>query len=201
MHEVNAYYPGDENYTNKSSSDKFIIDQATPTIIINATPAKVGDNATINITVSGNATGNVTIYVDGQMFERTIVNHSVTLNVTDLASGNHNVVVFYKGDQNYTSNINSTSLRIFKDSSDLIVVADPESVVVGKNTTITVTSVNVTSGNVIIEVNGINYTVALNNGVAKLNVTLLLVITLLRLTSLVMTIQCINQHKQCFPCN
>ena len=172
LHEVNAYYPGDENYTNKSSSDKFIIDQATPTIIINATPAKVGDNATINITVSGNATGNVTIYVDGQMFERTIVNHTVSLNVTGLASGNHNVVVFYKGDQNYTSNINSTSLLIVKNSSDLVIVATPESVVVGKNTTITVTSVNVTSGNVIIEVNGINYTVALNNGVAKLNVTL-----------------------------
>ena len=172
LHEVNAYYPGDENYTNKSSSDKFIIDQATPAIAINTTTAKVGENATVNITVSGNATGNVTIYVDGQMFERTIVNHTVSLNVTGLASGNHNVVVFYKGDQNYTSNINSTSLLIVKNSSDLIIVATPESVVVGKNTTITVTSVNVTSGNVIIEVNGINYTVALSNGVAKLNVTL-----------------------------
>jgi len=172
LHEVNAYYPGDENYTNKTASDKFVIDQVTPTIIINATNAKVGENATINITVSGNATGNVTIYVDDQMFERTLTNHSVILNVTNLTSGNHKVVVVYEGNQNYTSNINSTSLRIFKDSSDLTIVANPESVVVGKNTTITVTSVNVTSGNVIIEVNGVNYTVALNNGVAKLNVTL-----------------------------
>ena len=172
LHEVNAYYPGDENYTNKTASDKFVIDQVTPTIIINATNAKVGENATINITVSGNATGNVTIYVDDQMFERTLTNHSVILNVTNLTSGNHKVVVVYEGNQNYTSNVNSTSLRIFKDSSDLTIVADPESVVVGKNTTITVTSVNVTSGNVIIEVNGVNYTVALNNGVAKLNVTL-----------------------------
>ena len=172
LHEVNAYYPGDENYTNKTASDKFVIDQVTPTIIINATNAKVGENATINITVSGNATGNVTIYVDDQMFERTLTNHSVILNVTNLTSGNHKVVVVYEGNQNYTSNVNSTSLRIFKDSSDLVVVATPESVVVGKNTTITVTSVNVTSGNVIIEVNGINYTVALNNGVAVLNVTL-----------------------------
>ena len=172
-HTVTAYYPGDENYTNKSTTDDFRIDQATPTINIEVnSPVLVGDNATINVTVSGNATGNVTIYVDGQIFERTLTNGSVSLNVTGLASGNHNVVVFYKGDQNYTSNINSTSLRVIKNSSGMTIVASPESVVAGKNTTITVTMAGNETGNVIIEVNGVNYTAAIKDGVAVLNVTL-----------------------------
>ncbi|WP_458405217.1 Ig-like domain repeat protein, partial [Methanobrevibacter sp.] len=158
LHTATAKYAGDANYTAKSNSTNFLIGQATPYIIINADPITVGQNATVNITVSGNATGNVTIYVGSQKFERTLANHTVQINVTGLSRGTHNIVVFYHGDQNYTTNINSTTITVTKIPTSInITVGDEHYVDEAFNITVeNTTAVNVT-------INGKAYTIVDGN--------------------------------------
>ena len=67
---------------------------------------------------------------------------------------------------------NSTTFVAYKHASEIVSVVGTSEVVVGKNTTIVVTMGNVTSGSVLIEVNGYNYTVPINDKVATLVVAL-----------------------------
>ena len=141
--------------------------------IVKATPTvTLTQNGTdVIATVSGNVTGNVTFYIRGQNYTVDLENGNATLS-NNLTYGNNYIVATYNGDKNYTDAFAVENFEIAIITTDLTVEATPE-VMVGKNTTITVTMTNVTGGKVIIEVNGYNYTVEINNnGIATLTVSL-----------------------------
>ena len=52
--------------------------------------------------VGDNATGNVTIKVDGKEFNATVVNGTAIVNITNVTPGTHEVEVIYSGDGNHT---------------------------------------------------------------------------------------------------
>ena len=72
----------------------------------------------------------------------------------------------------YYAGFNSTVFEVVKHNAVIVSVVGTPEVVDGKNTTITVTMDNVTSGSVVIEVNGYNCTVPINDKVATLVVAL-----------------------------
>ena len=161
-----AYYSGDNNYAAKTASFDYVIDKATPYIHIDVDPIAVGQNATVDITVSGNATGNVTIYIGSQKFERKLNGtHQVQVNVSGLIRGTHNVVVIYHEDQNYTFNFNSTTVSVSKIPTSLNITVNPE-YYVGQAFNITIqntTDVNITiNGKQYFIVNG-NITINAND--------------------------------------
>ena len=85
----------------------------------------------VNITLPKDATGNVTVLVDGKVYNVTnLTEGSVLINITNIMPGNHTVEVIYSGDGNYTPISNVTDWTIGKLN----------------NYTITADSINITEG-------------------------------------------------------
>ncbi|WP_458404997.1 Ig-like domain repeat protein, partial [Methanobrevibacter sp.] len=165
MHKLTANYTGDGRYGEKAASTKFFIEKSTPTIIISVDPIKVGENATITVTIPENVTGNVTIFVGDKSVNRSAEGHTIVLNVSGLAYGNHTIVVNYEGDVNYTKSTNTTNLTVEKWNSEVKVTSEKSTYYVGDQLVITVTnSTTVTN----LTINGHEYGI-LPNG--KVNIT------------------------------
>ena len=154
-------FAGDDLYEESSMTKAF---KVTPGIKIDLDGS--GNNTVINITVPGNATGNVTVIVDGKNYTTTnLTNGSAVVNLTDLEPGEHNVTVIYR-DANGTETVANKTITIsLYDTPISINVTD---ILVGDVAKVTVTLP--TDGDVTIEINGVRYTNATNNGVAVFNV-------------------------------
>ena len=112
-------FSGNQNYTDCAMNRTFVVDYATPLIIVEVDNIYVGQNATVNVTVfpQGNVTGIVTIYVDGiDMGNFTLDGNSFTqlFDVSGLLNGTHDAVAVYHGDANYTHRDNSTTFEVYK---------------------------------------------------------------------------------------
>lgn len=78
-------------------------------------------NGTItgNVTLPEDATGNVTVIVDGKEYTNvTIVNGTANFTISDLPTGKHNITVIYSGDDKYASEIFEEEIEIKENSSD-----------------------------------------------------------------------------------
>ena len=159
------FITSDEYNNNATETAKFTVFKGSTDVTIEA------NGTDVIAVVDPSVSGNVVFYINGERFENVTVNGNATIK-GKLEIGNNTVSVVYEGNENYTGSESGRIIEIVKITTDLTVEATPE-VVVGKNTTIIVTMTNVTSGKVIIEVNGYNYTVDINSsGVAKLVVAL-----------------------------
>ena len=130
-----------ELYNGSEAAISFKVVKADPTITAEvATGAKVGDNVTITITAPADATGNVSVAVDGIIVatDVPVVNGAATVNVTGLAAGHHSFDVTYAGDDNYNSATYVSSFDVDKVTPE-IVISDPENPVVGHTVQATVT--------------------------------------------------------------
>ena len=122
--------------------------------------------------MSGNATGNVTFHINGRDYTIDLINGNATL-PNNLTYGNNFVVAVYNGDGNYTDAYAMKNFIVDPITTDLTINATPLVIIGEGSTVIIVNMTNVTSGSVIIEVNGYNYTVGINSsGIAKLVVDL-----------------------------
>jgi predicted outer membrane repeat protein len=156
VYEVTVRFITDDDYNaNATTTATFVVSPGATTVEI------IRNGTDVIAVVTPGVTGNVTFYINGEEFTNVTVNGNATIK-GKLHIGNNTVSVIYRGNENYTGCDNATVLEIIKITTDMTVEATPK-VVVGKNTTITVTMVNVTSGKVLIEVNGYNYTVDINN--------------------------------------
>ena len=165
-HSGRVNYTGDANYSSLSKVFRPSIPKATPTITI------THENDNVIATVGGNATGNVTFYINGVEHADIPINDEHKSIGNGLNLGYNYITAVYSGDDNYTTKTSVETIYIELTTTSLTVNATPYAVAVGNNVTINVTMVNVTSGIVLIEVGGYNYTANINDGVARLNITL-----------------------------
>lgn len=101
-HNITISYSGDKRY---SASEKIIpaniskVESNNDAISI---PNEIDvNNPSFSINLSSDATGTLTVEVDGTKYSAKLENGSATVNVPKLSSGNHNIVVSYSGDENY----------------------------------------------------------------------------------------------------
>ena len=95
------------------------------------------------------------------------------IDTTALAAGNYTVTATIYESDKYLGNSTSKTFTIYKHAAAIDSVVVPVvNTTVGQNVTVTVTMGNVTSGKVIVEVGGHNYTVDIVDKVAKLVVGL-----------------------------
>ena len=108
-------YSGDDNYNNASASVVVVVnplpvqDKKNLTIKAGAEPITVGENATVKVTGLENASGDVSVIVDGKIFTAPIKNGESTVTVSGMTE---NVTAYadYVGDDNY--NPASASVKI-----------------------------------------------------------------------------------------
>ena len=102
---VTGTFEGDSYYTNKSrvNSSAITVTKGEPNIDIDLENI-TGSTPSITVRLPADATGNVTLYVNGQVIQVVnVTNGSAVVNVTGLKPGNNTVTVVYSGDGNYSS--------------------------------------------------------------------------------------------------
>ena len=157
--EAEIRFVSTDNYTNDiNDTAKFVVnkaEKAESAIVI------TNDTTTVIATVTTNATGTVTFYVNGVEYNATIENgRALWENV--LVIGNNTVVAIYNGDVNFTSSRNSTNFTVGKAKS-LVNVTVAETVY-GNDVIIEVAVPLNQTGFVTINVNNKNYTAKVENG-------------------------------------
>ena len=166
QYNITANYAGNNKYNPSSNSSTFVINAVSPSIVVSADDIKVGQNATIIVTVPSDATGVVTIIVNGNYYNATIDAGKATFNVPNLANGTYNVVANYAGDSKYEGNANSTAFNVTK----VDIVPDISStLIVEQKTNITVRVPTDATGTITIFVGNNNFTAPITGGVAHFN--------------------------------
>ena len=102
-HEVVVTYSGDDKYSNITKETNVTAPKYDSTIGIDVSEIKSGEDGTITVTLPENATGTVTVSVDGKEYTADVVNGAAVVKVDNLTAGPKTVVVEYSGDDNYTS--------------------------------------------------------------------------------------------------
>ena len=153
----------DEYYTGCVASTIFTVSKWKTNMTVEAQDIKVGENATINITINpGDVRGNAILSVNGE--NRSIfINDTMTpITLTGLDEGTYNITVYYPGDKKYAPSNATTTFIVGRMSSKLNVTITQNANLTG-TIKIVADPLNCTS-EVIIYVNNEKTTLNLTNG-------------------------------------
>ena len=145
-------------------------------ISVSADPITAGDDAVIEVSGLGDATGNVTASVNGEGYTAPIVDGVALITVPGLTE-NVTAVVTYDGDDKYNNFTESVDITVNpKDEpvtpkEDLNVSVSAKEITVGDNATVVVSGLGDATGNVTADVNGDYYSAPIVDGVASITVT------------------------------
>jgi hypothetical protein len=169
-HNVTIVYSGDENY------DPIVVNSTVTVpkdvsfdMDVETSNINVGDTEVIVVTLPANATGSVTIEIDGQVITKDVDDGVVTFDVTGLSAGNKTVVVSYSGDDNYDSKVVTANFTVSKVESSVNVTVDAISV--GDKAVIEITVPGDATGWVHVTVDDVTYAGEIKNGKASIEVS------------------------------
>ena len=94
---ITVVYGGDDKYANTTLNATATIPKYDTPINITVGEAKEGANVTVTVTVPGNATGNVTVIIDGKEYSAVIENGNATFEIENLTAGDKSIIVEYEG--------------------------------------------------------------------------------------------------------
>uniref|UniRef100_UPI00388D6DAF Ig-like domain repeat protein n=1 Tax=Methanobrevibacter sp. TaxID=66852 RepID=UPI00388D6DAF len=101
-------YPGDDKYTSNGNTTSFTIDEKETPVNI-----EIGDDEIV-IELPEDATGNVTVSIDGKNQTVPVKGGKAVVDISGLEPGQHTVDVKYSGDDNYGPASNSTVFEVPK---------------------------------------------------------------------------------------
>ena len=156
-------YPGDDNYNANYTVGEFVAEGVKPTV----EPVVVDcGNGTVVVVIGDNATGNVTIVVDGQNFTGEVINGTAVITVENVTPGTHEIEVIYSGDGNHTNSTITSEITVPKYDTVLnVTVSD----IVNGTAVVTVEVPANATGNVSVRIDGMNYTGVIDGGKAVIN--------------------------------
>lgn len=162
---ANVSYSGDEKYLPISKTCEIIVYKANSTIDAKTTPIEVGENATIEITLSDDATGTVTANVNNKTYTATVNEGKANVTVSDLTIGDYLAEITYSGDDKYLPASTAVEIIVNK-ASNTPINASSNPVGPGENVVIEVNLPEDASGFAIAEINDNVYASKVTNGTA-----------------------------------
>ena len=159
-----AAWAGNDNYNAVGDSGKFSVAKVDSIIDVAVSDIKVGEDAVISVKLLSDATGTVTVTVNGKDYTETVVNGVANVKVADLKSGTYDVAVKYSGDNNYNAAVATSSFTVSKVDSTMDVTVN--NIVFGGDLTVDAVLPVDATGEVVITVNGVDYHVSIENGKA-----------------------------------
>ena len=160
----NARFAGSNNYNEVSDSGKFNVYKVDSAIGITVKDINVGEDAVITVKLFSDATGELTVTVNGKDYTANVVNGRATVSVSDLKAGTYDVVAKYSGDSNYNAAVATSSFTVSKVDSTMDVTVND--IVFGGDLTVDAVLPDDATGEVIITVDGTSYTAGINDGKA-----------------------------------
>ena len=179
IHTVEVIFNGDARFNSKSVSSNFTVNKVEipsgeDTIDLNV--SETGEASDYSISLPDDATGTLTVTVDGVNYTASLVNGKATVNVPELSEGSHNITVTYSGDAKYAPIVKNTTVNVAKkpvigiNAKDLSILYTS-----GKSYQIMLTKdgKGFASQTVTITINGKKYTRTTNaNGYASVKISL-----------------------------
>ena len=163
-YDFTAAWAGNDNYNAVGDSGKFSVAKVDSIIDVAVSDIKVGEDAVISVKLLSDATGSVTVTVNGKDYTETVVNGVANVKVADLKAGTYDVAVKYSGDNNYNAAVATSSFTVSKVDSTMDVTVND--IVFGGDLTVDAVLPGDATGEVVITVNGVDYHVAIENGKA-----------------------------------
>ena len=163
----------DTNYNDCSNFTEFVVAKVNSTVGVSVEDIVVGDNATVFITLPGDATGNVTFSLNNESIvividESTVFGLngilSIPLVLDALDVGNYSVVVTYNGNSKYYSSNATANFTVSKISDYNITYEYDDGI-------IEVTVPENATGNITIQIGNDTFVSPIENGTALLNVS------------------------------
>ena len=159
-----AVWAGDDNYNIVTENGDFKVNKIDSSVAVNVNNIKVGEELTITVNVPSDATGDVTVSVDGKEYNVAIENGKAVKTIADLKANDYTVTVKYSGDNNYNAAVAASSFTVSKVDSTMDVAVD--GIVFGGDLTVDAVLPDDATGEVIITVDGTSYTAGINDGKA-----------------------------------
>ena len=100
-HTVKVTYTGDDKYAGFSNTTNMTIDSNVTADTALDVPASSENTPTFSVNLPSDATGFLTVDVDGKKYAAVVENGKASISVPGLSEGNHNVTVIYSGDAKY----------------------------------------------------------------------------------------------------
>ena len=166
---VFAYYNGDKYYKTSYNSTTFNVAKLASTTTVNVSDIKVGEDAVISIAVPEITSGVVSVTVGDAIYNVAVVDGKGSLTLSGLASGSYDVVAKFNGDDKYLASEDSAKFNVAKLASTIDIAVD--NIKVGEDAVIGVALPEDATGEVIISVNGKNYTVMTKYGMASVTIS------------------------------
>ena len=163
-YDFTAAWAGNDNYNAVGDSGKFSVVKVDSIIDVAVSDIKVGEDAVISVKLLSDATGSVTVTVNGKDYTETVVNGVANVKVADLKAGTYDVAVKYSGDNNYNAAVATSSFTVSKVDSTMDVTVND--IVFGGDLTVDAVLPDDATGEVIITVDGTSYTAGINDGKA-----------------------------------
>ena len=163
-YDFTAAWAGNDNYNAVGDSGKFSVAKVDSIIDVAVKDINVGEDAVISVKLLSDATGSVTVTVNGKDYTETVVNGVANVKVADLKAGTYDVAVKYSGDNNYNAAVATSSFTVSKVDSTMDVTVND--IVFGGDLTVDAVLPGDATGEVVITVNGVDYHVTIENGKA-----------------------------------
>ena len=132
---IKAVYNGDDKYLQSRDAIKIEVDNIEATMNIKANDITYGKIAVIDVDLNDNATGNVTVTVDGISNTSSVNNGRAQITIANLDAGvNKNITVFYTGDDTYFNKTEGSVFTIAK--SNLTFSISASDIMIGQDAVI-----------------------------------------------------------------
>ena len=159
-------YSGDDKYRPYITDVEFNVLKCNANMKASARTVKVGDDVTVNVALSDDATGEVSIDINGTVYTGTVEDGAATIVIPDLPYGQYALEVQYSGDDKYKARTATVTFNVNKQSTTMKATA--RTVKVGDNVTVNVKLASDVTGEVVITVNDVDYTATVEDGVATI---------------------------------
>ena len=151
-------YHGDEKYLSSVVNKTFVVSKVTPSMSVSVDRnISVGDVAEFGVVLPSDASGSVTVSVEGKSVSCNVSNGNVSVNISDLTEGFKEAVVSYSGDGKYVNAITSVNILVNAKVEPInpgLNVTIPSEVSVGDTPIVKVSLPIDANGNVTIKLDG-----------------------------------------------
>lgn len=170
VYPVTVVYNGDDNIESVEADEEFEVHALNTTMDIEAKDITVGEDEKITVKLPSNATGNVTVTVDGKNYTAELKNGKATISIPNLSAGNKNAKVYYSGCNNYNPSESEVSFKVSKVKANMTAESD-DPIKKGEKLHIVVRLPKDATGKVSITVGGKTYTKAVKDGKAVFDIS------------------------------
>ena len=161
---VTVVYNGDRNFDNTTATEEFKVNHLNSTIDIKTKDINVGDDETITVKLISNATGTVTVSIDGKNYTAAVKDGKAIITIPNLSAGDKTADVYYSGDKYYNPNMTTASFTVKKLKPNMSI--DSNEPYSGEKIHIVVKLPADATGTVTITLEGKNYTAPVKDGKA-----------------------------------